>query len=337
LTGDIVFTLIRTAMLTLIFTSMGFIGGWLLFGKLWWRLFARRVTGVQIGKRQRFFKSAITEWLGWTEFGYPVGYHAVYRYTDAGGRPVEAMSVDEGTHPAQTESVRLMVFAHHPDRVRETGGSLLELVGAMFLCPALYELHLFLLNWSAREVLELLAGLGVSVLAARWLLSMRRQVPARSIDKDSAGPLVPATTPEGPGAVNRLRATLMWVGGLAAIIVGIYLCGRTMHYQIFGVHEIGTVVALKESSDNSDDRTEKVVVRFSPVGGKPIQFEDDESPGEDFHVDEELSVVYLPGASVAAMIDRGYWECLWYAAVVFFGLAIFGIERQLRINAEPEP
>jgi len=63
--------------------TSGFIGGWLLFPKLWWRLFARRVTGVTIGKRQRLFRS--------------VGYQAVYRYTDSAGQLVRCPLMQRNT------------------------------------------------------------------------------------------------------------------------------------------------------------------------------------------------------------------------------------------------
>jgi hypothetical protein len=98
----------------------------------------------------------------------------VYRYTDAMGRTVEATSDSVSGDWEEGSSVRLMVFAHRPERVRETSGSILELVIAMFLCLGLYALHLAVPDWSPLQIIAMVAGCGAVIVVGYWLWSRRQ-------------------------------------------------------------------------------------------------------------------------------------------------------------------
>ncbi|HMK85457.1 MAG TPA: DUF3592 domain-containing protein, partial [Steroidobacteraceae bacterium] len=107
-------------LLALVLTLVGTL---LLGYALNWRLRAQRVTGTVIGVRSARASTQKT-------------YYTVYRYIDSMGRSVEATTsvASSGLADKQTGAMRtLLVFADHPETVREADSHVLEIAAVILI------------------------------------------------------------------------------------------------------------------------------------------------------------------------------------------------------------
>jgi hypothetical protein len=315
-----------TFLLLLGLISVG-IGGWVVADSLWWRLFARRVTGVSIGLRERQVNAPMLDRLGLSALrSYPC---TVYRYTDSTGRTVEAMSVHGAINAVEGKIVRLLVFKNRPDRVREIGGWIGELVGAMFLCLGLYLLHLISLDWSLHQIIAMLAGFGMIIVVGYWLITrspsdgagMPSGEDARPANGASAIRLIRTAHADAAPPLKRIQVVLIAVFGVGIMAAGIYKGYQMIRYEFAAQRATGTVVAVERETGDEADRTIEVV-RFTTASRDQIKFRNHDFSKEIDDVGDAVPVLYFSETPDSAIIDRGPWMWLLIAAGELFGLTL---------------
>lgn len=289
------------------------IGAFLLGNALAWRLRAERVTGSVIGVRPRGRGS----------------YSAIFRYTDATGRTVDASCNDYSSSLAgkQTGSTRqLMVLTDQPQLVREVNSFFLEAGGAGFFVFG------FLVAWPEGPVV---VGLDLVLGALLGWYAFKRKVapgardganPASPVAREAA-PLqraedILATSAAAQRAVRSQRRNTPFIMliGLVMLAVAVY-AGRSMaQLEIAGVRAPGKVIELaSRSSGGRGGSAYHPVVQFTTVSGSVVRFEDSEgtSPPR-YHVGDDVQVLYLANAATSnAAIDRGIGN---WALPIGFGL-----------------
>jgi hypothetical protein len=308
-------------------------GAFLLGNALAWRIRAERVTGSVIGVRARGKTS----------------YCAVYRYTNAAGRTVDASCNDWSASLAdkQTGLTRqLMVLADQPTLVRNASSILLEAGGAAFLIVG------FLI---ARPQGATLVGFDLVLGALLGWYAFKRKVGpgAHPVAPDTA-PLqraeeILATSEAAQRAVRNQRRTgpISIVIGLAMLAVAVG-AGRSMsQFETAGVRASGKVLELVlRSAGRHGGSVYHPVVRFTTASGTLVQFEDrvGASPPQ-YQVGDDVQVLYLANAPPSsAVIDRGIgnWTLpaifgLAGAALIALGLRQISAARSVELPSQSIP
>lgn len=325
----------------LIFTALG---GALLSNALYWRLKAMRVEGEIIGVREK--KQGM--------------YHNVYRYTLPTGESFEASSDTGSSLTGGRETgrrVALMVFPDKPDEVRESGGYLMGIFGAIFLAPGIWMFYMALTAYPVTPMTGLVAvGMIVMLVkkARRFLIpkaerlsvtdwknkkmATRRaevsSLPVRSMEEILSAPeTIEKLEKQRKSARIAAPLLLLFAGGL--IWGGLYLGQKMRVLENQGLRAPGEVVRLEESR-SSDSTSYHPVVEFTDSTGNARSFRDSMgSNPPSYHRGEAVTVLYLAGApEESATIDRGLWNWLvpfllgGFGALLLF--ASFGLFRQMR-------
>jgi hypothetical protein len=176
------------------FASLGFL---IFVSSLYWRFRGRRVMGTVVGS----YGTRTT----WT----PTSYSAVYRYTDALGRTLEARG-DRLTRrpPENGATAMLLSMAEWPDRVREADSFRSEVAGVI-LCAFPLGLLYTLSPWPLRRLLWLAGALTLAYAA--YAAHAARRAPSAgssaSLLSDEARP-GGSTVPTGTAGGGRVLPTV---------------------------------------------------------------------------------------------------------------------------------
>ena len=279
------------------------VAAFLLGNALAWRLRSTRVTGTVIGVRPR---------------GRGAGtYCAVYRYSDAMGRTVDASCNEFSASLAgkQTGLTRELMVLANPTQVRETNSYLLEVGGIAFL---LFGLLIAGSRGSTVVATDLVLG---ALFGWYWLRrkddtgNPKAGSTTGSASQESAGLQraedILATSEAARRAVRNQRRTGPFTAalGLLFLAVAVFAARSVARLEMAGERAPGTVLQLvqRTSGSRGAGSTYHPVVRFTPANGAPVQFEDGVGESESpYQVGDEVQVRYLadsPGSS--AIIDRG--------------------------------
>jgi len=313
-------------LMTMLFVG---VGGLVLGSSVYWRFRARRVTGTVVGVRQVHGNA----------------YSAVYEYTDALGRTMQATSTTATPRLRDKRTgarVHLMVFADHPDRVQEVNSYIVDLAGAVFFGLGLWLLHTWRPSWPATRILWIGAGVLLAVIGisrySRGLATPRDGGGPRLIPEKARARAVPpvhrAEEIIAAPQTRRPSTRSLWkarVGGSMFILFGVAFGGTgvlaardMMHLNSTGVHALGTVVGMHEKRNDDDELVYHAVVRFSTPGGASAEFEDgDESHTPRYQVGDKVQVLYLSDVPASsAIIDKGVGNWVLSSVFITIGLVI---------------
>ena len=124
---------------------------------------------------------------------------------------------------------------------------------------------------------------------------------------------------------------------------GVYMAGNLSSLQKTGSIAEGTVVEQEREFLTSENRSYYYpVVEFSLPDGNPVRFREQTGSSQPvMKAGEKVTVIYDPAQPGQAMIDRGAWNLLPPAGLIFAGFFLFimgiksiviyaGIEKRLR-------
>jgi hypothetical protein len=304
------------------------LGGLLIGQEAHWRLYALRVEGTIIGVREK----------------EPTMFRSVYRYSLPSGETFEATS-GAGSNSVKGRDtgrrVELLVFADHPEQVREASTAIAGIFGAMLLIIGFWPLHAALTAWPVTPFTWIMLAAGIAYIAHRFrghiIPKAQRKTPIEwQKERRERNRAELATLPmrriedilSSPQAIERRRrdqktfrvmSPILLLAGAGTIIFGVHLGRDVAQRQATGHRAEGSVVALDEQS-GSDSSTYYPVVRFV-ADGATVEFKDRVGANPpSYRVGEAVPVLYRGDASANnAIIDRGAWN--WLPAVL---LCLFG-------------
>ncbi len=314
---------------------VGGLGALLLGNQAHWRLRALRVSGTIIGVRET----------------RPRIYAPVYRFLLPDGVAREGTSDTGSSSVAKLRTgatVRLMVFAQHPDTVEEADSCLSEIVGAVFMAVAAVLIYIAVTAWPLTPITWLVLALIAIYTLTRWRKAMPGNGerpspnPLRGSTRLSAGgatalatkPLLqieqlaadPAalTQQRGQQRLLRIIRPLTLVAGIALLVLAVQELEATAQLQSGGRRAPGEIVS-QEISSGSHSPSYYPVVEFSPGANARIRFRDSVGSNPPSHrVGEIVTVIYLQDSpQPTARIDRGYWNWLPAIALSLFGTLLF--------------
>jgi hypothetical protein len=318
--------------------------GVLLVGNAVYRRFhAIRVEGRVIGARQ----SGNT-------------WRTVYRYTLPTGQSYEGTSnQDSGSiRGKETGSiVPLLVIPENPTEVVEARIHTFTVIGVLMFAPAGWLFYTAVAGWPIGGMTWVVAAVLLFIFALRIykavqstdkrlppsdLKSMWRarssadatQNPVRSIEDIVSQPTLGARE-ETQRAGNARLAPFLTVWGSGLLVLSVYLGFTLAQLEVLGLRAPGVVNSLELRRD-SKGASYYPSVKFKTKDGHMIRFRDRVgSNAPSITVGDTVTVLYLPSAPGAAVIDHGARNLLPSMVAFLLGLILSVAGVRLRRSSSP--
>jgi hypothetical protein len=304
------------------------IGAAILYTLAIWRFRGMQVDGEIIGVRRR-----------------GPYFHGVYRYVLPSGEYAEATSVQsrdnsQGLQAGRHVPIQVMADKLHEAREQHApmlwalaiglllSGGWLVYIGATVLKhgPITWVLIVlvsaFLLHWLWNRVRVWLAKMRSVAVPQPW-----NTLPIETAESPAASPTwTPRFT--GTGSKSRRTGVLFVILGLGAFALDFWQARGLLELR-HGVRTSGIVIELSEgSAGKSSDTFLFPVVQYTGQDGNITRFHDHTGARPSpFKVGDIVPVMYLPGKTATASIDRGLsnWEPLGALAVMAIMLTGLGL------------
>jgi hypothetical protein len=341
------FNQVATLVGALIFWGLG---GLLVGNAVYWRRHAVRVQGEVIGVRRE---------------GNCL--NAVYRYLSPSGETLEATSLEGSSSMRGKETgtmVPLWVIPEKPNEVQEAGNHIFTIIGVVLLGVGVALFWIGVTAWRTGPMTWGVASLAVVQLLRKlrhiiapkdkglprggWrellaqMSAARAQVreapPVQRVEELAALPEYRVTVVRQRAQLRRLAPFLL-LAGIGMLALGVYQSRMLLQLQSSGARTPGTVTSLVSSSSSNGGVTYYPLVTYTDGEGRKVDFKDSTGTNPPmYHVGEAVTVLYLPGETGRAVIDRGVWN--WLPSVILYvlGGAVFaGGLAGLRSRSEEVP
>ena len=311
------------------------LGGLLVGNAIYWRRHAVRVQGEVIGVRRN------GDCL-----------NSVYRYVSPSGETLEATSLEGSSSVRGKETgttVPLWVIPEKSNEVQEAGNHVFTVVGVLLLGAGVALFWVGVTAWRTGPMTWVVASLAVvhllqkvrGIIAPKdkalprslWreLLAQMRDAGAQARNAPPVQRLEELTRlPEYRDKQIRQRAQLrrlapfLVLAGIGLLALGVHQSRLLMRLQSSGMRAPGTVTSLISSRSSNGGVTYYPRVSYTDGQGRKVDFKDSTGTNPPmYHVGEAVIVLYLPGETGRAAIDRGLWN--WLPSVILYvlGGAVF--------------
>lgn len=326
------------------------LGGLLVGNAIYWRRHAVRVQGEVIGVRRD---------------GNCL--NAVYRYVSPTGETLEATSLEGSSSVRGKETGRMVplwVIPEKPNEVQEAGNHAFTVVGVLLLGAGVALFWVGVTAWRTGPMTWVVASLAVvhllqkvrGIIAPKdkalprsgWreLLAQMKAARANARDAEPVQRVEELTAkPEYRDKEIRQRAQLrrlapfLVLAGIGLLALGVHQSRLLLRLQSSGIRAPGVVTSLISSRSSDGGVTYHPLVAYTDGLGRNVAFKDSTGTNPPmYHVGEAVTVLYLPGETGRAVIDRGVWN--WLPSVILYligGGAFAGGLAGLRSRSDEVP
>ncbi len=267
-------------------------------------------------------------------------YFPVIEYISAAGKKIQA-ETDSGsstlTNKIPGTEASILVNPEEPYEVRLTGFTR-PVLAAIFLITGFVLIFLAASQYDFTFWTILIAVLAGSVIVPQLFRQLtakdsgyalskksykKRVLEKRELKKVGKAELI-STIRKQKRQANIMNPVMMIIALLLAG-GGVYLAGNISSLQKTGSIAEGTVVEHEREYLTSENRSYYYpVVEFSNADGNPVRFRDQAGSSQPvMKAGEKVTVIYDPAQPGQAMIDRGAWNLLPSAGLIFAGLLLF--------------